>query len=112
MKTYWLSFANPGVDGNLGCCIIDAEDEEGALNKVDLLGINPGGEILFILMPDVPEAQEEVEKWGKNRLISVVELEVDGYDSLSDLTDDQKEFMDNDPNVTKICEDCNIRDVN
>lgn len=66
---YYMSFA--GEEGNRGVCIVAAASDFLAIQKTHLLGINPGGEILFI------EAGEEIlEKTGmeENRLYQRDEL--------------------------------------
>lgn len=71
-KTFWLSFSGDGI--NLGCCIVDASDKTLAVIKAHNLGINPGGEVMIIEMPDTDKAREEVRFFGKDRLISREEL--------------------------------------
>ncbi len=103
MKTYWISFAN---EQNLGCCIIDAESEEGAYTKANELGLNPGGEVLVLQIDTTTlDGLAEIGRWGKNRLISKEELINDGYKTLPDMDDDI--INDVMASGSIICEDCN-----
>lgn len=49
-KEWYLSFA--GGEGHRGACIVVAPSDMLAHTKVNLLGINPGGEVLFLELPD------------------------------------------------------------
>lgn len=68
MKTYWVSFGTKH-----GVVITDAENEQQALDKLRRLRLHSGGEAMLFDMPH-PEAQEEIAQWGKDRLISPLEL--------------------------------------
>ena len=102
MKTYFISFA--GDAGNLGCCIVDASDQAGAIAESIRMKIHPGGEALLFEMPSTPVAMAEIENLGRNRLISPAELSGAGYQKLSDLDDEQRDFIDNYPGVSRVCE--------
>lgn len=99
MKTWWVSFA--GDEGNRGVCIVDADDQGAAIAKIKTLGINPGGEAMFFEMPF--EALDEIVKWGRDRLIKPEELKVAGYKKLSQCTEEEKHFIENHPNVSRVC---------
>ena len=100
MKTWWVSFA--GDEGSRGVCIVDADDQGAAIAKIKTLGINPGGEAMFFEMPF--EALDEIVKWGRDRLIKPEELKVAGYKKLSQCTDEEKHFIKNHPNVSRVCD--------
>lgn len=103
MKTYWISFATKKI--NLGCCIIDAENEKEAINKTIELKINPGGEAMFTVMPpDNLTVQEEIKLWGKDRLISLEDLKNRNYKQLKDLSENDQERILNNPLVSHACE--------
>jgi hypothetical protein len=101
MKTFWLSFANDG--GNLGCIIIDAINDLAAI-AVAPSKLHPGGQVIAIEMSQFPGFEEEVEKWGRNRLITPTELLAAQYRPLYDLRD---EFpgIELYPSVTMVCEE-------
>lgn len=77
MGYYYMSFTDaelPEGSRFLGACIVEAADLPTAITKTHVLGINPGGDILVVDIPDpttcpVPIAVVE------NRLLSVKELE-------------------------------------
>lgn len=102
MNTYWVSFTE---GKNLGCCIIDAEDEEKALTKINDLKINPGGEVMLFIMSNDEVALKEIDKWGKNKLISPEDLLNDGYRKLGELN--EEELNDAKHASTVICTCCN-----
>ena len=103
-KTYWISFSKKK---SLGVCIVDAPDVKAAHLKTIKLGINPGGEIMFIEFDDSPDAQKEINRWGKNRLISSEELEADQYLHTGQLNEYIQDALKTDPAVTVICNNCN-----
>lgn len=45
MKWFYMSFAAPGV-GNLGVCIVQADNFLAAVRRSIALGVNPGGEVV------------------------------------------------------------------
>lgn len=106
MKTYWISFAKKKV-GNLGCCIIDAVDQKSAIDKTKTLGIFPGGEALLFELPTDGSADQEINQWGKNILITPDLLKADGYQKVNELELEIITHIDHDPTVTRICEKCN-----
>jgi hypothetical protein len=61
---YWLSFVKD--DENIGCCNVSAIDMQAAIIKTHILGINPGGEVLVIEIPEL--------ELPENKLISKAEL--------------------------------------
>lgn len=69
---YWLSFRDPEKNENLGVAIIeDAEDLAVAVSKAHSLEINPGGEVLGVLMN---KAQFNSEGLESNRLYTRQEM--------------------------------------
>jgi hypothetical protein len=46
IKWWWLSFANPDTGKFLGLIIINGNDFKDAHRNVNILNINPGGQIL------------------------------------------------------------------
>ena len=86
----WLSFRDPVINKNLGCCIVPVEVIKEDTKK-DLIGkavklahlshINPGGEVLGILM-----TKEQLEEEGLDilKLYSPAELESKGYTRVCD----------------------------
>lgn len=50
MRDWYLSFATK--DEFLGAAVVQADDIVGAHLAVTLLGINPGGEVLLVAVPD------------------------------------------------------------
>jgi hypothetical protein len=113
MNTYWISFVKEG-QGNVGVCIVDAEDEKAAIAKTLDLGINPGGEAALFKMPnDEPEAMAEVNVLGRDRLIPWQELESLGYKKEKDLDEESpgfSEYINNHPDVSRVCEKHNKQD--
>ncbi len=100
MNTYWISFV--GDEGQRGVCIVDASDQEHALDRAKQLGIHPGGEAMLYEMPE--EAADEIRTWGKDRLIRPDELKEAGYRKLGDCTEEQIERIENHPRVSRACE--------
>lgn len=74
---WWLSFVDEGK--HLGCTIVEAEGMVKACKAAHRLGVNPGGEVMGIEMPDTVTARAEVEALGMNRLIPAKELKEKGY---------------------------------
>lgn len=70
MSKYCLSFASD--DGRLGGVFIEGEDELGAVKRAHDLGINPGGEVCMVKVPEDNGGFD----WEKcsNRLLSVKDL--------------------------------------
>lgn len=98
MNTYWISFS----DGkHLGCCIVDAIDEDSALQKTNDLGINPGGEAMIILFPENDSVSDgEIVRWGKDRIITTAELDAEGYTHTKDLDFTETAILVTHPSVT------------
>lgn len=109
MKTFWLSFADN--KRNRGAIITDAEDERAAVERVNRLGINPGGEVMIFDMTQAPGgpivALNEINRWRKDSLITPAELDAANYRHLKDLPPDEREAAENHPAVRVVCEDCN-----
>lgn len=98
MPTYWISFTKPDI-GNVGVCIVDAANEDKAIKKTHVLGINPGGQAALLVMPS--EASEEVGRWGKDHLILPEDLKKAGYSKLGDLDNDTRVAIEE--QTTKVC---------
>ncbi|MDG7001618.1 MAG: hypothetical protein JRN15_21175 [Nitrososphaerota archaeon] len=105
MKTYWMSFV--GDEGNRGVAIVDAEDEQDALTVTKRLNINPGGEVAIVEVPQTTEALAEINGYGKNRLIPTEELLRGGNRKVSQLNDEEREFVNSTPLIRRICPSCN-----
>lgn len=82
MSLWWLSFA--GEEGNRGIAIVEGVDVGDAARNAHLLGCNPGGEVLGVMVPDEADAMAEVNRWGTNRLVTPAELRGEGYISLDE----------------------------
>jgi hypothetical protein len=75
--SYWfLSFREAEKNLNLGVCVVQAEDEESALDESWLKKVNPGGEVLFAEMTEEEFKSEELEL---DRLYSRQEMKDLGY---------------------------------
>ncbi len=107
MKTFWISFANDD-EGNLGCCIVDAESSKEAILMASELGINPGGEAMIWEMPDDNEdATAEINKYGKNILIRPEQLLSEGYRKTNEMDDETQQYIIEHPKMTVISEEYN-----
>jgi hypothetical protein len=83
---YSLSFADPArPEGQrfLGVCIVEAMTLQDAIMRAWELGINPGGEVAGFLVP--PDHEQNIARFGLNRLISKAELNRLGEFSERDL---------------------------
>lgn len=110
MKTYWISFADKK---NLGCCIVDATDVKAAIAKTVELGINPGGEAQLIEYPvGNPEAEQEILRWGKNRLIPYEALIQRGAIDMNNVNPAIYQKMREDPRLSIVCQKCNEGECN
>src|SRR5205085_536172 len=70
MRHWYLSF----VDGHfLGGAIVEARGFTSALQRTHELGINPGGEVLHVLVPE--EKVHLIHPSQKNRLLTKSEVE-------------------------------------
>lgn len=76
LLTYWVSFAS--ISGHLGCCIVDADSQIEARDLTKTLGICPEGTEEIVAF-DISGNDEEVNKWGKNRLISPEDINNENY---------------------------------
>lgn len=71
MKLFWLSFCDsdkPKGTQFLGCVIIEAPDLVDAITKSHGLGVNPGGEVLSIEIPD--EVRDRFGPEHRDKLLS------------------------------------------
>lgn len=97
MWTFFISFGL--ARRNLGVVCTEAEDEKAALEKVDRLGLNPGGEAAIGRVP--PETLE----LPRDRLLSPEEMRRQGFESRRDKPEvDYLEFMEG---ATLVCRACN-----
>jgi hypothetical protein len=95
MKWWWLSFVIDGI--NAGCCNVQASNREMAIIKVNLLGINPGGELMIGEIP-APELEPD-------KLISREELVRRGFLSVKESA--ELGVKQEDLPVDYICPECN-----
>lgn len=65
---WYLSFAGEG--GFRGACVVDGEDIVGAVKEAHRLGINPGGQVLGIVVP-----LEEMERLPAGKLLTYADLQ-------------------------------------
>lgn len=72
---WWLSFIDEISRANIGVCIIRGKNISSAVVAAHSLGINPGGEVLGVKIPD--DALDL--QLGTNRFISASELFEKGY---------------------------------
>lgn len=78
---WWLSFADPHKPKGtqfLGAVIVKARGEASATQKVNWLGLNPGGEIMFVKIPDGKVPKEE----DTHRLLMREEAESIDFDTV------------------------------
>jgi hypothetical protein len=68
MHRWYLSFVSE-EDVFLGACVLDADEFKDALIKSHVLAINPGGQVMGMLVPD--DARDNL---PLNRLMSKAEL--------------------------------------
>lgn len=80
-RTFWCSIVDK--DGVFdSCCIVKAFSEKEALKKIGELYKKPGGEFAAWDMTHVPEAKQEIEKWGLDKLFDPRGQE--GYTKIAD----------------------------
>ena len=85
---WWLSFATD--DECFGVCIVQGDNIIEATRKAHSLGINPGGEVLGIGIPEENYA-EVFSMYQQNKLISTEELKAKGEKPIKDLPEDIRE---------------------
>lgn len=80
MTLFWMSFCDPTLPTGeqfLGATIVEAEDSKAALRKSWRLGINPGGEVMFVELLGTAEMLPiQVQKYLHN-LVSRDEAKAD-----------------------------------
>lgn len=107
VKTYWLSFVGlvDGQEHALGVVITEAISDTEAVQKISALGLNPGGEVLILEVPDEPEAQAEIAKFPKDTLLDPKTLLAAGCIKKGDVGefDPTKEPV----KVSTVCAECN-----
>lgn len=105
MNTYWISFVENSHSPrakSLGCCIVDGDDPELALQRASNLGINPGGEaMLFPITNDSPD----LFFFKRDTFISAEELKEIGYSQFADIPEEK--WKDAAGKFDTICEKCN-----
>lgn len=79
---WWLSFASE--EAPLGIAIVEAMSCEQAIGRAHDLGINPGGEVLGLAVPEEEAALAEVRRYGMDRLVSPSELRAAGLPSIKE----------------------------
>ncbi len=102
MRSWWMSFADTKKFN--GAVICDGDTEKEALNRVNQLGINPGGEVMFVELADDAEDLQ----LGKDRLITETELRSLNYKKLKDFTPEQQLLSET--LVSYACNPCNPGD--
>lgn len=73
LRWWYLSFAEPGKF--LGGAYIQARGVTLALTRAHALGINPGGEVMFVEIPH--EAEHKIPSAHKHRLLTKIELQAE-----------------------------------
>lgn len=71
MTLWWLSFADASLPTGsqfLGACIVAAETPVAAIKIAHSLGINPGGEVVWVAIP--PDRAPLVEAHWRERLLT------------------------------------------
>jgi len=74
MASFWLSFSDPDKPRGfrrMGVIVTDGRDGVDAVNRTHGMGINPGGEVLMVALPDQPRVPDA---W-RDRLLTVEEAE-------------------------------------
>lgn len=95
MTEFYLSFATDTKF--LGCTIVTADNPEHAIQVARDLGRNPGGEVLVLQHPEMPDIPEIV--LLRSKLCQRDELEGGGVRAV--------EVPELKPFATFICQDCN-----
>ena len=83
MTSFYLSFADETKF--LGAAVVDADNFLSAMTKINIVGINPGGEVLCFEMPKECDEQS----MERNRLYSKEELRARGMKSLKEYDDSE-----------------------
>lgn len=84
MTWWWLSFADgkrPRGDQFLGACLVQASDGIDAVRTTHRMGLNPGGEVLFL--PVESAKVDRVPERYRNRLLTRAECEQMDREALS-----------------------------
>jgi len=76
-----MSFRDVSKNLNLGVCVVEADDEPGAIGEAWLKDANPGGEVLMFKMTEEEFSGEGLER---NRLYSRDEMNELGFEWVSD----------------------------
>lgn len=87
LNTWWLSFSTPGKA--LGCIIVDAEDERGAMREVALQVLEgklpdadprliSGIRVMILQMTDCAEGRKEIAHFGKSVWVTPRQLDESG----------------------------------
>jgi hypothetical protein len=95
MALWWMSFADPGRSKGqqfLGLVILEAPTPREAMQKAWDMEINPGGQIMFIELPN--EMKAEYERY-MNRLLQKVDL-IDIGVAVSDIDSGWRERVERD----------------
>lgn len=80
---WWLSFVDDERDEHLGCCVVKAGTNYGAVRRAHRLGINPSGQVLML-----PIDGRDLAKMEADRLYSRDELKMLGYRSIREIEDE------------------------
>lgn len=91
---YYLSFVDPNRpvgDRSIGATVVKADSPEGAIERANLLGLNPGGEVAFWPLPC--EGKEELPDEAQMYYESFVTSEIMrslGEKSIGELDDETR----------------------
>lgn len=102
MAFIYLSFASD--QEFLGACVVEASDVQSALRRATELRINPGGEVMALVVPRGKERH-----FPTNVLLSREDMEaIDGAPGrkLREMTDAQRQDV-NRNTIGVVCENCN-----
>lgn len=103
MNTYWISFANDEF-GCLGCCIVDGFNEGHALKNAEDFGIHPGGEALCVNLTGIEGVEQDIARYGRNRIIPAPELRAKGGKRVNEIEPDVMSAIMSDERLSVVCE--------
>lgn len=102
MNQYYISFASPNKF--LGSTVVEAKDEEHAIEVATSLGRNPGGDVTILLIPpDIYDAPDL--KVYRTKLVGEEEALALGGERLGDMEEGLREIVEE--HITRVCAECN-----
>ena len=109
MNDYFISFVDDIKGGNIGCIIVQAEDELSALEKTHTLKQNPGGQSAIMLLSD---NSEDIQLMGYNKLHSKKDMANLGYCTIAESAGDNAEKLGEElaefrNKAVQVCSSCN-----